>query len=67
MQMIVCIVHYVPILLAALKLSALNKTIDKESSSPCLDLGHANNLPFAESGFLCKLLQHLVWPLNALV
>ena len=32
-----------------------------------LDLGHANNLPFAESGLLCKLLQHLVWPLNALV
>ena len=34
MQMIVCIIHYVPILLAALKLSALNKTRDEESSSP---------------------------------
>ena len=35
-----------------------------------MDLGHAkeyNNLPFAESGFLCKLWQHLVWPCNALV
>ena len=56
MQMIVCIIHYVPILLAALKLSALNKTREFLT----LDLGHANNLPFAESGFLCKVLQHLV-------
>ena len=35
-----------------------------------MDLGHAkeyNNLPFAESGFLCKVWQHLVWPCNALV
>ena len=34
MQMIVCIIHYGPILLTALKLSALNKTRDEESSSP---------------------------------
>ena len=63
MLMIVCIIHYVPILLAAFKLSALDKT----RVFLTLDLGHANNLPFAESGFLCKVLQHLVWPFNALV
>ena len=63
MLMIVCIIHYVPILLAAFKLSALDKT----RVFLTLDLGHANNLPFAESGFLCKLWQHLVWLCNALV